>query len=84
MNAILMMAWSIASKDTDDKTRLQALALTNDCTKARVDMSTNSVVITDAIKFVQQKTEQIDTLQKLNERIEALQEEDETTTNGVF
>ena len=82
MDTILKMAWSIASKDTDDKTRLQALALINDCTKARLDASTNSVVITDAIKYVTQKQEQIDTLKKLDERIETIEEE--TTSSGVY
>ena len=47
-------------------------------------MLTNSVVITDAIKYVTQKQEQINTLQKLDERIEAIEVEEETTANGVF
>ena len=48
-------------------------------------MLTNSVVIADAIKYVTQKQEQINTLQKLDERIEAIEvEEEETTANGVF
>jgi hypothetical protein len=47
-----------------------------------MDVTTNGVVITDAIKYVTQKTEQIDTLHKLDERMEAAEEE--TTTNGVF
>ena len=44
---------------------------------------TNGVVVTDAIKYVTQKQEQINTLQKLDERIEEAMEE-ENTTNGVF
>jgi hypothetical protein len=47
-----------------------------------MDLTTNGVVVTDAIKYVNQKQEQIDTLHKLDERIEAAEEE--TTTNGVF
>ncbi len=65
------MSWEIASgakgtdnnsnsNDTtftvvDDRTKLQALALANDCYKYKMDLVTNGVVITDAIKFVQQK-----------------------------
>jgi hypothetical protein len=51
-----------------------------------MELTTNGVVITDAIKYVTQKTEQLDTLQKIDERIEeaARTEEDQTTTNGVF
>ena len=84
MNAILKMAQFIASKTVDDKVRIQALALINDCTKSKLDMLTNSVVIADAIKCVTQKQEQINTLQKLDERIEAIEVEEETTANGVF
>ena len=37
----------------DNKTVLQALALINDWNKYKMDLTTNGVVITDAIKFVQ-------------------------------
>jgi DNA primase large subunit len=54
INQVLNMAWSIINKSVvDDKTRLQALALINDCNKYKMDLTTNGVVITDAIKFVQ-------------------------------
>ena len=82
INQVLKMCWSIVNKTEDEKTKLQALALINDCTKQKVDLSTNGVVVTDAIKWVTQKTEQVNTLQKLDERIETTEEE--TTTNGVF
>jgi hypothetical protein len=36
-----------------EKIRLQAAALANDCYKYIMDLTTNGVVITDAIKFVQ-------------------------------
>jgi hypothetical protein len=51
-----------------------------------MDLTTNGIVITDAIKYVNQKQEQIDTLHKLDERIETMEEREETTTttNGVF
>jgi hypothetical protein len=47
------------SSSVDDRTRLQALALANDCYKYKMDLVTNGVVITDAIKFVQQKKEEL-------------------------
>ena len=37
----------------DDRTRLQALSLINNCYKYIMDLTINGVVITDAIKFVQ-------------------------------
>ena len=72
----------MSGKAADDKTSLQALALINDCNKYKVDLTTNGAIVTDAIKYVTQKQEQIDTLHKLDERVETMEEE--TTTNGVF
>jgi IS30 family transposase len=43
----------------DDRTRLQALSLINDCYKYIMDLTTNGVVITDAIKFVQTNREKL-------------------------
>jgi predicted transcriptional regulator len=45
----------------DDRTRLQALALINDCYKYIMDLTTNGVVITDAIRFVQANKEKLST-----------------------
>jgi predicted transcriptional regulator len=44
---------------TDNKTVLQALALINDCNKYKMDLTTNGVVITDAIRFVQTNKEKL-------------------------
>jgi hypothetical protein len=50
-----------------------------------MDLCTNAGIVSDALKFVTQSQQKIDTLQKLDERIEAIEEEGaETTTNGVF
>ena len=49
---------------TDNKTVLQALALINDYNKYKMDLTTNGVVITDAIKFVQSNKEKLFRLQK--------------------
>jgi hypothetical protein len=43
----------------DDRTRLQALSLINDCYKYIMDLTTNGVVITDAIKFIQTNKEKL-------------------------
>ena len=43
----------------DNKTVLQALALINDCNKYKMDLTTNGVVITDAIKVVQTNKEKL-------------------------
>ena len=44
---------------TDNKIVLQALALINDCNKYKMDLTTNGVVITDAIKFVRTNKEKL-------------------------
>jgi hypothetical protein len=73
MNQVLKLSWDIATKSksnnnddncqtttmTDDKTRIQALALANDCYKYIMELTTNGVVITDAIKFVQTNKEKL-------------------------
>jgi hypothetical protein len=68
------LSWQIANNNTkgqeynensntlttgDDRTRLQALSLINDCNKYKMDLTTNGVVITDAIKFVQTNKEKL-------------------------
>ena len=66
------------------RVKLQARAIVNDCYKFVLDMTTNAGIVSDALKYVTQKTEQVNTLQqqKLDERIEATEEA--KTTNGIF
>ena len=72
INQVLKICWEIVSKSrnmnndngqtvtmTDNKTVLQALALINDCNKYKMDLTTNGVVITDAIKVVQTSKEKL-------------------------
>ena len=65
INQVLKICWEIVNKSrninndndgqtvtmTDNKIVLQALALINDCNKYKMELTTNSVVITDAIKL---------------------------------
>jgi hypothetical protein len=78
INQVLKICWDIVNKSrnvnnndngqtvtmTDNKTILQALALINDCNKYKMDLTTNGVVITDAIKFVQTNKEKLTTSTK--------------------
>jgi hypothetical protein len=74
INQVSKICWEIVNKSrdinnndnygqtvamTDSKTVLQALALVNDCNKYKMDLTTNGVVITDAIKFVQTNMEKL-------------------------
>jgi hypothetical protein len=46
---------------TDPKTKLHARAIANDYYRFILEMSTNAGIVSDALKYVTQKTEQIDT-----------------------
>ena len=74
INQVLKICWEIVNKSrninndngngqtvtmTYNKTVLQALALINDCNKYKMDLTTNGVVITDAIRFVQTNKEKL-------------------------
>ena len=74
INQVLKICWEIVNKSrnvnndngngqtvtmADNKTVLQALALISDCNKYKMDLTTNGVVITDAIKFVQTNKEKL-------------------------
>jgi predicted transcriptional regulator len=72
INQVLKIGWEIVNKSrnisndngqtvtmTDNKIVLQALALINDCNKYKMDLTTNGVVITDAIKFVRTNKEKL-------------------------
>ena len=74
----------IANTSADPRVKLQARAIANDCYKFILDMSTNAGIVSDALKYVTQKTEQVNTLQKIEDRLEAIQEEEATTTNGIY
>ena len=59
IDRVIRMAGDFTEKPIDDKTRLQALSLLNECYKYKMDLTTNGVVITDAIKFVQTNKENL-------------------------
>jgi hypothetical protein len=73
LKQVLKLTWDIANKsrnnnnENGDKTRIQALALANDCYKYIMDLTTNGVVITDAIKFVQTNKEKLTTAMSAKE-----------------
>ena len=53
MKINLKQTLEIAETTSDPRTKLQAGAIANDCYKYIMDLTTNGVVITDAIKFIQ-------------------------------
>jgi len=59
MKRNLKQILEIAETAADPKTKLQARAIANDCYKYIMDLTTNGVAVTDAIKFVQNNKEKI-------------------------
>jgi hypothetical protein len=59
MKINLKQTLEIAETTSDPRTKLQARAVANDCYKYIMDLTTNGVVITDAIKFVQTNREKL-------------------------
>jgi hypothetical protein len=114
INQVLKICWEIVNQSRnldigngngqtmtviDNKTVLQALALINDCNKYKMDLTTNGVIITDAIKFVQTNKEKLTMSTKEDngskngkepdydedkDELEEKQEEETGTTNQVF
>ena len=73
------MAWNIVLIDNVNQTtanKLQALSLISDCYKYQMDLTTNGVVVTDAIKYVNGKMDHLNNqekklLQDIKEGVEA-------------
>jgi hypothetical protein len=82
MKRNLRQTLEIAEAASDPKTKLQARAIANDCYRYIMDLCTNAGIVSDALKFVERKKEQLDTLRKIDDKIDAIEEE--ATTNGVF
>jgi len=62
---VLKIGWDIVQSDSSSPAnRLQALALINDSYKNPIDLTTNGVVITDVIKYVQSKMDHLNGTEK--------------------
>ncbi|MDQ4013183.1 MAG: sporulation transcriptional regulator SpoIIID [Thermoproteota archaeon] len=72
----------IADSAADPRVKLQARSIANDCYHSIMDLCTNAGIVSDAIKAMEKKLEQLDTMQKIDERIEEIEEDE--TTSGIF
>jgi hypothetical protein len=85
INEILKNAWAIATNNnilTDEKTKLQALSLANECYKHKMELITNGVVLDDALRFVKEhKNNNYNFKIKIKDQIDT---ESETTKYAVF
>ena len=65
LDQVLKMAWNIIIIDSvNQTTKLQALSLISDCYKYQMDLSTNGIIVTDAIKYVNSKMDHLNTTEK--------------------
>jgi Sec7-like guanine-nucleotide exchange factor len=61
ISQVLKIAWDIANKlPQDNRLKLQALSLANDCYKYKMDLLTNASVLSDAIKFVENSRDKLE------------------------
>ena len=67
----------IAESTSDPKVKLQDRAIANDCYKYIMDLTTNGVVITDALKYVQGKLDNLNNQEK--KLLQDIKEEKEDT-----
>src|SRR5215208_1802133 len=82
MKRNLKLVLEVGEAASDPRVKLEARRIANDCYRYIMDLITNVGVVGEALMYVNQKEEQINTLQKSEERVETI--DDNGTTNGVF
>jgi hypothetical protein len=83
MDQVLKKAWYIVNTTADERVRLQALALIDQCNSHKMELITNGVIVSDALKYVNGKAEKLGQQVKVEEEIEEEQEQ-EQEQEGVF
>jgi hypothetical protein len=53
----------------DPRVKLQARAIAKDCYRYIMELCTNAGMVSDALKFVESRKEQLDTLHMIDERL---------------
>jgi IS30 family transposase len=65
LDQVLKMAWNIVLLESiNQSNKLQALSLISDCYRYQMDLATNGVVVTDAIKYVNGKMKHLNNQEK--------------------
>ena len=54
----------IAETSSDPRVKLEARRIANDCYRYIMDLTTNGIIVTDAIKYVQGKMDHLNTVEK--------------------
>jgi hypothetical protein len=85
MKRTLKQVIEIGESASDPKVKLEAKRIAIDCYRFILDISTNAGIISDAMKYITQKQEQlqkIEDIKLIDKRIESIEEE--KTTDGVL
>ena len=59
IDPVLRMCWGIAGMSKDERVRLQALTLIDQCNSHKMDLITNGSVVSDTSKYVNGKAEKL-------------------------
>ena len=59
IDQVLRMCWGIVGRTDDERIRLEALALIDQCNSHKMDMVTNGSIIEDALNYVNGKAEKL-------------------------
>ena len=70
MDQVLKKAWHIANTTADERVRLQALALIDQCNSHKMELITNGSIVSDALQYVNGKAEKLGQQIKAEEEIE--------------
>jgi hypothetical protein len=80
INQVLQKAWYIVSRTADERVRLQALSLIDQCNSHKMELVTNGSIVSDALQYVNGKAEKLVSKQS-QERREGKEEQEQ---EGVF
>lgn len=86
LNQVLKTCWYIAHKpDIDDRTKLEAMKIADDCYNHIMNLVTNGSVITDAMKRITELQNNVNIINRCDESLKDIEaSEEDITTNGVF
>jgi hypothetical protein len=83
LTSILKEAWNTATNTQDKREKIQALSLAKECYSIKLDLLTNATVVNDAIRFVVEKSCNLEDNNAMIQHAETERQE-RTTTNEVF
>jgi hypothetical protein len=75
------MVWNMIITDSINQPKMQALSLISDCYRYQMDLASNGIIITDAIKYVNGKMDHLNKQEK--KLLQDIKEEGETEAEDI-